>query len=219
MTSHGPLNIAVLIEPMFGENAYLLWPAGQKEAWAVDPGLPPQERALQAAVRAHGLTPRVVLLTHCHVDHIAGVGPLLTAWPQAEFWAPRDEAHMLGDAEANMSAPFGLPIVAPAPQRLLAPGAPIQLGPLAWHVLDVSGHSPGGLAFYCPAAGVVLTGDALFAGSIGRSDFPGSSERRLLANIRQHLLTLPEETVVYSGHGPATTIGTELRENPFVVGG
>ncbi|HQL53327.1 MAG TPA: MBL fold metallo-hydrolase, partial [Phycisphaerae bacterium] len=90
------------------------------------------------------------------------------------------------------------------------------LGALTWQVLDVAGHSPGGLAFYCAAAGVVVTGDALFAGSIGRYDFPGSSGARLLANIRQHLLTLPPETVVYAGHGPATTIGDELETNPFL---
>jgi glyoxylase-like metal-dependent hydrolase (beta-lactamase superfamily II) len=80
----------------------------------------------------------------------------------------------------------------------------------------VSGHSPGGAAYYCPAADVVFTGDALFAGSIGRTDFPGSSMDRLLANIREHLFALPEETAVYSGHGPPTTIGEERETNPWI---
>ena len=80
----------------------------------------------------------------------------------------------------------------------------------------MAGHSPGGLAYYCASAGVVFTGDALFAGGIGRYDFPGSSGKRLLANIRRHLLTLPDETVVYSGHGPATTIADERDTNPYL---
>jgi glyoxylase-like metal-dependent hydrolase (beta-lactamase superfamily II) len=90
------------------------------------------------------------------------------------------------------------------------------LASLGWRVVDVSGHSPAGLAYYCEAAAVVVTGDALFAGSIGRYDFPGSSGPKLVNNIRRHLLSLPDATVVYSGHGPATTVGEERESNPFL---
>ncbi len=123
---------------------------------------------------------------------------------------------MLIDADANMSAALGFGIVTSPAERLLAPSEILQLAGLRWAVLDVAGHSPAGLAYYCEQVGVVFTGDALFAGSIGRYDFPGSSGPKLLANIRQHLLTLPEATVVYSGHGPATTIGQERSSNPFL---
>ncbi len=216
MHSHGLLRLAAFTEPMFGENGYLLWPADQSAAWIIDPGLPPQDRDIAAAIRENQLQPDAILLTHCHADHLAGAGPLAAAFPGLPLCAPRAEGHMLTDPEANLSSPFGFDIVAPAAARLLAPGDQLRLGPLAWEALDVSGHSPGGLAYYCPAAGVVLTGDALFASGIGRYDFPGSSGPRLLDNIHRHLLTLPPETVVYSGHGPATTIRVEHRHNPYL---
>ncbi len=219
MNRHGCLQVAVFVEPLFQENGYLLSVEGEREAWVIDPGLPPQPVKLAAAIRERNLQLQAILLTHCHVDHIAGIGPLREQFAQAQIWCPRDEQDMLGDAEANMSAPFGYAVTAPPADRLLAPGDELTLGRLSWRVLDVSGHSPGGVAYYSPQAGVVFTGDALFAGSIGRYDFPGSSGRRLLSNVRRHLLSLPPDTVVYSGHGPSTTIGEESESNPFLEEG
>lgn len=216
MTRHGPLNVETFVEPMFQENGLLLWPEGQADCWLVDPGFSPQAEALATTAGERGLKAQAILLTHCHADHLAGVRTVQQKLPGTPLWAPRDEQHMLGDANANLSAPFGFGVTAPQADRLLAPGEQLELGSLTWSVLDVAGHSPGGLAFYCPAAGIVIVGDALFAGSIGRHDFPGSSQRRLLRNIREHLLTLPPETVVFSGHGPTTTVAREKRHNPFV---
>jgi len=217
MTEHEAIRIEVFVDPLFQENGFLVWPAADSRAWIIDPSFSPQAEQIVEAARTHGLNVEAILLTHCHADHLAGVATVLRELPQAKLWAPRDEAHMLGSAEANLSAPFGVPVTAPPADRLLCPGEKLQLGSTEWQVLDVGGHSPGGLAYYCPAAGVVIVGDALFAGSIGRYDFPGSSGSRLLRNIRQNLLTLPPHTVVYSGHGPRTTIGQEGRFNPFLL--
>jgi glyoxylase-like metal-dependent hydrolase (beta-lactamase superfamily II) len=218
MNTHGPLNVAVFMDPSFGENSYLLWTRDAPEAWIVDPGFPPQPAQLAAAAGRHGLTPRAVVLTHGHIDHIAGIAAVREKFPDVQVIAPAGDAHLLTDAVANLSALFGLPVVAPPADRLVTPGETLTLAALSCHALDVSGHSPGGMAYYCAAAGVVLTGDALFAGGIGRTDFPGASEARLLDNIQRRLLTLPDETVVYSGHGPATTILDERETNPYLTG-
>lgn len=223
MAQHSDLHVLVFTEPMFQQNALLLWPraadapAGEPaEAWIIDPGLPPTPRNLTQKIAHLGVRPRRIVLTHCHIDHIAGIDAVMAAVPDLRISAPAAEAEMLTDPDLNLSAGAGFPISAPPADDLLEPGATLRLGPLEWRVLDVAGHSPGGLAFYCPAAGVVIGGDALFAGSIGRYDFPGSSGRLLIANIRRNLLTLPDETVLYSGHGPTTTIGRERLTNPYL---
>ncbi len=216
MKKHGPLRILAFSDPMFGVNTYLLWTQDHAPAWIIDPGLPPVAKKVRASVREHHLAPQAIVLTHCHADHIAGAGDLCAAFADLKVYAPRGEEHMLTDAAANLSAPFGFDVVAPAAERVIAPGDTLELNSLVWHALDVSGHSPGGLAFFCPDVAVVFAGDALFAGGIGRYDFPGSSGPRLLDNIRRHLLALPPETVVYSGHGPETTIAAERDGNPFL---
>ena len=219
MNTHGPLNIDIFVEPMFQENCLLLWTDGGPAAWIIDPGLPPQHSQILAAIEERGLTAEAILITHVHADHIAGVNPLCEQLPDVQLLAPRGEEGMLSDPVANLSRPFGFDVITPPASRLLEPGDELTLGTLAWQVLDVAGHSPAGLALYCQQAGVVIVGDALFAGGIGRTDFPGSSGPLLLENIRQNLLSLPDETVVYSGHGPTTTIIAERVSNPFLQGG
>ncbi|MBU0637743.1 MAG: MBL fold metallo-hydrolase [Planctomycetes bacterium] len=213
MNTHDRLHVEIFNDAMFQENGLLLWCAGEPDCWIVDPGFPPQADQMAAAIAQRQLALRAILVTHCHTDHIAGIGPLRERLPDVPIVASRAEKDMLGDAEANLSAQMGFPIVLPDADQLLEPGDALALGSLAWIVLDVAGHSPGGLAFYCPEVGVVITGDALFAGSIGRYDFPTSSRERLIANIRDNLLTLPPETVTYSGHGPTSTIGHERHHN------
>jgi len=198
----------------FQTNAFVL--IDGDECWLVDPGFEPDE--LIDFVRGRDLTPTRILLTHGHADHIAGVNALLGAWPGVPVCCPAADAEMLTEAWANLSATLGMPITCPPADELLTPGAVLRMNELSWQVLDTSGHTAGGVSFYCPQAGIAITGDALFAGGIGRTDFPGGDFDRLADNIRRNLYSLPPETKIYPGHGPASTIGAEKKHNPFVKG-
>ena len=211
---------------LLATNTYVV--ASGQDCWVVDPG---GGRAVADYLRVENLVPARILLTHGHGDHIAGATALKAAFPSSSLCCPELDAALLSDVKANLSAPFGFPVTAPQPDELVQPGDTLTLGesshdgpdagagnPSAWQVLDTSGHTTGGVSFYCAAAEVVLVGDALFAGSIGRTDLPGASASRLIENVRSNLLTLPDQTRVLTGHGPETTIGVEKRTNPFAGG-
>jgi len=198
----------------FQTNAYVLIDGG--ECWIVDPGFEPEK--LVKFLRGRDLTPTRILLTHGHADHTAGINELLAAWPGVPIFCPAGDAKMLTDAGANLSGPFGMPVTSPPADKLVRAGDVLEMNDLCWQVLDTSGHTAGGVSYYCAQAGIVITGDALFAGGIGRTDFPGGDSPRLAANIRRNLYTLPPETSIYPGHGPGGTIGRERRFNPFVRG-
>jgi glyoxylase-like metal-dependent hydrolase (beta-lactamase superfamily II) len=206
MYEHGPLRIEVFTEPMFAENGYLLWCEGRPECWVIDPGFPPAPDEIADAIQEYELKPTAIVLTHAHVDHIAGIEPLRSALDSPPLWCPRGESELLARPEQNLSVFMGAAVVVPPAQRLLSVGEPLRLGELSWEVRDVAGHSPGGLAYCCASVGVAICGDAVFAASIGRYDFPHSSRDRLLRNIRENVLTLPADTMIYSGHGPRATI-------------
>ncbi len=127
-----------------------------------------------------------------------------------------NEAAFLTDPGLNLSGDYGLPMASRGPDRTLRGGEELRLGPSKWQVLFTPGHSPGGITLYCAQAGAALVGDVLFAGSVGRFDFPTSNESDLVRSIREVLYRLPDETKVYSGHGPPTTIGREKKSNQFV---
>ena len=210
----GGLNIECLELGELLTNCYVLTAGGV--CWIVDPGLSPEP--LVDHLRRSGLSPERILLTHGHCDHIAGLAAVKEAFPGALVTVPAGDAGMLSDPVANLSLPFGLRIAAVAADRTVSPGEELAMGPLTWRVLDAAGHTPGGVAYYCPAAEVVISGDALFAEGIGRTDIPGADESQLLRNIREGLLTLPGPTRVLPGHGPATTIEHERKFNPFLAG-
>lgn len=191
------------------ENCYLLSDAGQ--AVLIDPG-DEAERLLGAL---GGLELTAVWLTHAHFDHVGAVADVLDRFPVPVYLHPAD-LPLLRNA-ALSAAYFGLTLRQPEVEPLpLAHAQVLNVGGLGATCLYTPGHAPGHVAFYVPAAGFVLAGDALFQGSVGRTDLPGGDPAQLIRSIEQELLSLPDETVVYPGHGPATTIGAERRTNPFL---
>ncbi len=198
----------------FETNCYLVRAPEAGVCWIVDAGFdvePMLERVRETQERVEA-----IVLTHAHVDHIAGLEEVQRAFPEAPILVHQAEADFLQDPERNLSAALGQPLRAPAPTRPLTGGERLDLGAHAWDVLHTPGHSPGGITLVSDAAGAALVGDTLFAGSIGRHDFPTSDESALFRSIRETLYALPEETRVLPGHGPETTIGREKRSNPFV---
>jgi glyoxylase-like metal-dependent hydrolase (beta-lactamase superfamily II) len=196
----------------FETNCYLV--RIETEAWVVDAGFDPD--SLCDAIRALDAPPSRIILTHAHADHIAGLDEVRALCPRATVHIQPLEQRWLNDPHLNLSAGFGLPVsVAPATDAL-QDGQTLELGPFAWRILHTPGHSPGGVTLYQPDSGVAIVGDTLFAGSIGRFDFPTSSEQDLFRSIRETLYALPDDTRVLPGHGPETTIGREKRSNPYV---
>lgn len=202
----------------FAENGYVCHDAG--EAVLIDPGTTTEaeRRTVLDYVTRNDLRVRHLLLTHAHIDHVFGC-----AFFAREFgmrWKLHEADLPLLDNAALQAQMFGVELERPpAPETSLEDGGTVRFGKAVWQVLHTPGHSPGSVSFYDEANGFVIGGDVLFQGSIGRTDLWGGSMETLLRSIRTKLLTLPDETVVYAGHGPSTTIGQERRTNPFLVGG
>jgi hydroxyacylglutathione hydrolase len=213
----GSLTIEAFTLGPWGTNCYLVHTGAGSEAWIVDASFGPGPIARRA--KELGVAVRAIVLTHAHVDHIAGLTELRGAFPGAEVLLHRDERDWLEKPMLNLSEGAGIPVTSAAPDRLLDGGETLTLGAHAFDVLHTPGHSPGGIALHCAEQKVALVGDTLFAGSIGRSDFPTSDPDALFDSILRVLYALPDETRVLPGHGPATTIGREKRTNPFVRAG
>jgi hydroxyacylglutathione hydrolase len=211
-----PPIIRVVTSTLFEENAYLVALPGSRECVIVDPGLDPD--LIIEAAEAEGWTPVAILNTHGHADHIAGNAAMKERWPAAPLVIGREDASKLLDPVGNLSAGFGVPLVSPPADRTVLEGEVLELAGILWTVLDTPGHSSGHVVFVAKDLSpvIVLGGDVLFAGSIGRSDFPDSDPEALIASILEKLFTLPDETMVLPGHGPVTTVGRERRTNPFV---
>ncbi|WP_138296109.1 MULTISPECIES: MBL fold metallo-hydrolase [unclassified Clostridium] len=206
----------MLIERMatgpLGVNTYLLVESGA--CAVIDPGGEGQRIAARAALL--GAQVEMILITHMHFDHIGGVDELAAA-TKAAVYAPLGELDAGPDPAKNLSASMGIaPVFMRTAPEGLKGGQTLYLAGQPVKVLSTPGHSPDGLSFYID--GAVFTGDALMAGSIGRTDFPGGDMEKLLSGIQKELLTLPEETKVYPGHMQESTIGREKRTNPFLQG-
>ena len=210
------IEIVTFADEFFAQNSRLIISQGEPRCWVVDPGFAPATDNLLKYLTERNLSPEAVILTHAHADHIAGLSQVLNVHEMLPVHLAKIEWSYLEDPSQNLSMMTGMELRVKAPElRDLAPDQVLELGGTQWQVLDTSGHSPGGRTLYCSQAQTAIVGDALFAGSIGRVDFPHSDGPRLLSNIREKLFTLPGATRVCSGHGPDTTIEIERTTNPF----
>ena len=202
----------------FQENTYVVWDEATMEAAIVDCGalFPQEEEKIETFVNENNLKIKYILNTHLHLDHCFG-----NAWA-AELYGVLPMAHeddeTLLARMGEQARMFGLPFEVRTEKLggYLEDGDVLKLGDNEIKVIHTPGHSRGGLCFYIPAAGWLVSGDSLFEGSIGRTDLEGGSYATLIKSITERLLTLPEETVVYPGHGAYTTIGEEKKSNPFL---
>lgn len=216
MSSRAGYRVEEVVSAPFDQNAYVAWKPGSDEAVVVDPGF--DVPAILDLLARHNLRPIAILNTHGHADHIAGNEAMKRVYPDIPLMIGRNEARLLTDPQANLSAPFGLPLVSPKADRLMDDGERLEVAGFSFLVREIPGHSPGSVVFLADAETppFALAGDVLFSGSVGRTDFPGGSAETLFAGIRAKLFVLPDETIVFAGHGPATTVGREKRDNPFV---
>lgn len=204
----------VVVGPL-GVNCFILGCEETREGVVVDPGA--DAGRILARVRALGLTIRTVINTHGHFDHVGGNKEVLEA-TGARLMIHRDDVHFLSRA-ADVAANYGLTTEnSPPPDELLEDGMTVTFGKHTLKVLHTPGHTPGGCCLLLEGEGKVITGDTLFAESVGRTDFPGSSHEALITSIRTKLLTLPDGTQVFPGHGEASSIGREKRYNPYLNG-
>lgn len=204
----------------FGINTYLVYDAATRECVVVDPGMVNryEETAIKKAVEKYGLKITKVINTHLHIDHVAGNRFIVKEYKVPVYAHPDDL--FLGERIEMQAQMFGVPekIANVEDFEPLADGDKIAVGNEELEVIHTPGHSPGGISLYDRKSGNVMVGDALFAGSIGRTDLPGGDHHQLIRSIIERLMVLPEETHVHPGHGPETTIGVERHSNPYLLG-
>lgn len=212
------MNATMMTVNPFGENMYILWDEASRDAVVVDPGMmrEAEREMVKKFISGQELNVKHILLTHLHLDHVTGA-----RWLADETGA--DVCGCAQDAQLGLELPeqvaqFHLKVEVEALtiDHELQDGDTIPLGDEIIQVLHVPGHSPGGLAFYLSESGLLIAGDTIFNGSVGRTDLMGGDMAQLIASIREKIFTLPDETVIASGHGPTTTVADEKRFNPFL---
>jgi len=201
----------------FGENTYIIWDPQTGEAAVVDPGMHNgrENAMLDSFLKNSHLSLKYILLTHAHIDHTFGIDFIKNIY-QVPVLAHKADAP-LGQMRGQQAVMFHLPMkLGPVEiDELINSRTKLHLGDEPIEIIETPGHSPGGICLYAPESHFVLTGDTLFQGSIGRTDLPGGNHNMLLQSVSEKLFALDDDTTVYPGHGPETTIGNEKRSNPF----
>ncbi|OIJ14490.1 hypothetical protein BKP37_08130 [Anaerobacillus alkalilacustris] len=196
-------------------NAYVLFNEN-KEAIIFDPG--GEGTKLNTLLEAEGLSPKAILLTHAHFDHIGAVDDVRDFW-KIPVYIHKKEKDWLTDSKKNGSTLFlggSNAVKVNAADFFIKEEGRLEIGSFSFEVFETPGHSPGSVSYYLKELGIVFSGDVLFAGGIGRTDLPGGSYDVLMDSIINKLMELPEQTTVASGHGPLTRIGIEMDSNPYI---
>lgn len=203
------MHVQTLVVSMFATNCYLVSCRETGEGLIIDPGA--EGKRILLEIEKHGLNITAIVNTHGHIDHTGANGRLKETL-RVPLLLPAKELDTYRNPGFALKLILGRPT---PPDRLLQEGEQLSFGKRRLTVMETPGHTKGSISLY--GAGAVFTGDALFAGSIGRTDLAGGSHELLIRSIKERLLTLPSQTVVYPGHGPATSIGAEARSNPFLL--
>jgi glyoxylase-like metal-dependent hydrolase (beta-lactamase superfamily II) len=209
------LQVKIVPVTAFAQNCSIVWDDDSKQAVLIDAGGDAQK--LQQEVETLGLTVQALWVTHGHLDHVGAVGELARVW-QVPVIGPQQEDQFWLDALQDVSVRYGFPVPEPVHvTQWLEGGEILTLGEHEFEVRYAPGHTPGHVMFYSAEYGLLWTGDVLFKGSIGRTDFPRGNHQQLLDSIQRECFSLPDDTQFISGHGPISTIGHEKQFNPFVA--